>query len=70
MNTNERAKVLKEICNKNKNGNCYSKCEISDVCHDFPDFVANMSVNKISKYLIEVNKFVEKVESLEVRDEI
>lgn len=67
MNTNERAKVLKEICSKNKNGNCYSKCEISDVCHDFPDFVANMSANKISKYLTEVNKFVEKVEVLEIK---
>lgn len=66
MNTNERAKVLKEICNKNKNGNCYNKCEISDVCHDFPNFIANMSINKISKYLSEVNRFVDKVDKLEV----
>ncbi|HFD2033570.1 TPA: hypothetical protein ACF2DD_002147 [Clostridium perfringens] len=67
MNTNERAKILKEICSKNKHGNCYSKCEISDICHDFPNFIANMSINKISKYLSEVNKFVEKVEVLEIK---
>lgn len=67
MNTNERAKVLKEICNKNKNGNCYSKCEISDICHDFPRFIGDMSTNKINKYLIEVSKFVEKVEVLEIK---
>lgn len=64
MNTNERAKVLKEICSKNKHGNCCSKCEISDICHDMPDFLANLSTNKINKYLIEVNRFIEKVESL------
>ncbi|HFD2052171.1 TPA: hypothetical protein ACF2DE_002902 [Clostridium perfringens] len=66
MNTNERAKILKEICSKNKHGNCYSKCEISDICHDFPNFIANMSINKISKYLSEVNRFVDKVDKLEV----